>query len=154
MSDLTVRDLCKKDTLRVLELMHELAVFEGYQDEFAVTESALNSLCFKQKRFNVLVAEKDDRVEGILVYFFQPFTYDLSPWLIIKELYISSRFRRSGLGHALFDEAYARCHKAGGKKMKWEVLNSNSQAQDFYISKGASLAEDWSIMSLCVSNEY
>lgn len=127
--------------------MRELAVFEEYERDFKVTEQVLDTLCLKEQRFNVLVVEVNGKVGGMLVYFFQPFTYDLTPWLIIKELYVSSEHRRGGLASALFDEAISRCRKARGKKIKLEVLTSNLRAQKFYIKKGASLVHEWSLMS-------
>lgn len=131
----------------MLELMRALAMFEGYEDHFNVTEQAINTLCLEQQRFNVLVAEVQAEVQGILVYFFQPFTYDLTPWLVIKELYVADALRQRRLGDRLYDEARRRCRQAGGRKMKWEVLAANTPAQAFYLKKGASLDEEWRLMS-------
>ncbi|MEW9799726.1 GNAT family N-acetyltransferase [Alteromonas sp. CYL-A6] len=151
MSDFIIRDIVKKDIKRVLELMRELAVFEGYIYSFAVTEEVLETFCLEKAQFNVLVAEKNKDVEGILVYYFQPFTYDLSPWLIIKELYVPKKSRRSGIGDALFDAAYKRAGEVGSKRMKWEVLKSNTGARKFYLRKGAAFEDEWTTMSILVS---
>ena len=46
----------------------------------------------------VLVAAEDSGEEpycvaGMLVYFYQPFTYDLKPWMVIKELFVAAKCR-------------------------------------------------------------
>lgn len=150
MNNTVVRAAVAEDCARVLELMRGLAAFEGYLDDFAVTEADLQELYVQQQHFGILVAEEDGRIGGILVYFFQPFTFDLTPWLIVKELYIDSAFRGHGLGEALMLEAKRVCKAAGGSKMKWEVLTENLPAMKFYKKLGAVCSEDWRTMSLPV----
>lgn len=147
MPDIHIRQAQLSDYAQALVLMKKLAEIEGYSTQFAVTLPSL-ARAIEQQSIGLLVAEVDEKVEGILVYFFQPFTYDLSPWLIIKELYVSEHCRGLGLGNRLFQKARQVCHSNGGKKMKWEVLSNNIDAQKFYSNHGATMLQDWRLMSI------
>ncbi|MCV2884492.1 GNAT family N-acetyltransferase [Aestuariibacter sp. AA17] len=148
MNNVRIRAADRQDCERVLELMKQLAEFEGYADNFAVTLEDLHHRYIEQRQFGILVGDVNGTIEGILVYFYQPFTYDLSPWMVIKELFISKASRGSGLGQALMTHARKLCKDNGGKKMKWEVLKSNHMAKAFYQKQGAELHDDWQTMSI------
>ncbi len=148
MSNVTIRKAQLHDCARILQLMKELAIFEGYIRKFRVGLPELRHHLFEQKSIGVLVAIVDKRVEGILVYFFQPFTYDLSSWLVIKELYVAGQYRRLGLGCQLLTALQNVAQKSHCSKIKWEVLTSNTAAKQFYMRHGATLESDWQIMSV------
>ena len=148
MNETIIREAQITDCERVLELMQELAVFEGYIRKFRVDLSDLRQHLFEQHSIGVLVATVDKRIEGILVYFFQPFTYDLCPWLVIKELYVSSPHRSLGLGNRLLNHVKEVGVENKCTKIKWEVLTENLEAQRFYYRNGAKLESDWRIMSI------
>lgn len=152
MTDLTIRQAVPQDCNAVLQLMRELAQFEGYLKDFKVDSLTLLNIIEKQGDTGILVAEQSAEIVGILVYFYQPFTYDLTPWLIIKELYIRASARGTGAGKALFSAAVKQCKARGGSKVKWEVLTNNKPAQHFYTAQGATLNDDWQIMSVRLSD--
>lgn len=152
MTDLKIRQAVPQDCSAVLQLMRELAQFEGYLADFKVDRLAILSIIEKQGDTGILVAEQCAAIIGILVYFYQPFTYDLTPWLIIKELYVRPSARGTGAGKALFNAAVMQCKARGGGKVKWEVLTANKPAQHFYTAQGAILNDDWQIMSVRLSD--
>jgi GNAT superfamily N-acetyltransferase len=145
---INVREAQSEDCARVLELMMSLAEFEGYLPKFLVTESDVEQYCIRQKLASILVAEVDSKIEGLLVYFLQPFTYDLRPWLIIKELYVTKASRGLGIGKKLFFAVQQAAETTGTSKIKWEVLKDNKKALEFYRSLGATLETNWRIMSI------
>ncbi len=151
MEDIRIRVATAEDCPRILELMRELAAFEGYLDAFAVTLDSLRQHYLEQQHIGILAAELNDNIEGILVYFFQPFTYDLTPWMIVKELYVSQACRGLSAGQKLMLAAKDICQQRGGSKMKWEVLTDNLPARNFYEKLGATIADEWRSMSLRVS---
>ena len=119
--------------------MLELAKFEGYADKFVVTQSDLEERLINNKDFSILVAEVDSKITGILVYYTLPFTYDLKPWLYIKELFIDADYRSLGLGKKLMHGLAIEAKKLGCTKIRWDVLSSNEAAKAFYQSLGAKL---------------
>lgn len=101
-SPLTVRPFERPDVSDVLGLMRGLAIFEGYIDKFFVTEADLIEHGLGDNpRFGVLVADLGGRAVGIAVHYVIPWTYDLKPALVLKELFVDETARSSGAGAAL-----------------------------------------------------
>lgn len=98
----TVRPFERCDVKDVLSLMRELAVYERYIDQFQVAESDIieNGLS-DSPRFGVFVAEMNGDIVGIAVHYEVPWTYDLKPVLVLKELFVSKHARALGAGRAL-----------------------------------------------------
>ncbi|MEW9799720.1 GNAT family N-acetyltransferase [Alteromonas sp. CYL-A6] len=147
MVNVKVRKAEREDCDQILELMKKLAEFEGYIDQFKVTVTDLEKLCIDEKKFYILVADVDNNLEGMLVYFFQPFTYDLSPWVVVKELFVTANQRGIGIGEKLMRQAIKDCLSVGGTKLKLEVLANNERAIRLYQKLGAKLETDWKKMS-------
>jgi GNAT superfamily N-acetyltransferase len=99
-----VRPFERRDVAAVLALMRELAVFERYIAHFRVTEADLLEHGFgAHPRFGVFVAEHGVAIIGIAVHYQIPWTFDLRPILVLKELFVSETARGLGAGTALFD---------------------------------------------------
>lgn len=133
---------------KILGLMKDLAEFEGYLDKFVVTKATLEQLLFKEKSIGILVAEVNDNLIGILVYYYLPFSYDLTNWIYIKELYISPDYRGMSIGKQLMIHLAKICTCKGGRKIRWDVLSSNQSARRFYESLGAIHEDNWKLYSL------
>lgn len=138
-----VRAAQRADAQQVLALMFALAEFEGYSADFRVTLDELIQRCFVRHDFQVLVADRGGELLGMLVYYEQPFTYDLKPWLVIKELYVRDSSRGAGVGRMLMKSVARHCHLQGGSRLRWEVLTDNLPAQHFYGSLGAQPNAGW-----------
>src|SRR5438552_13265770 len=89
MTTLEIRKAAEADIPNLLPLMRQLAEFEKYADDFAVTEHVLREQGFHRSPpdFHCLVAQESSDLVGFLVYHFVAFTYRAKPNLIIKELY-------------------------------------------------------------------
>lgn len=132
------------DVATVLALMRGLAVFEGYIDKFAVTERDLidHGLC-DSPRFGVFVAELDGRVVGIAVQYVIPWTYDLKPTVVLKELFVEETARSSGAGAALIEALKRYAAEIGAPRINWTVLAGNAPAKRFYRRHGGGPDEVW-----------
>ncbi|MCO1336439.1 GNAT family N-acetyltransferase [Microbulbifer sp. OS29] len=110
----------------------------------------MNRRLFKQASFQCLVAENGGTAVRYLAYYALPFTYDLTPWLWIKELYVidNRQCRRKGIGKTLMERLTSEAHKQGSGKIKWKVLSTNLNAKTFYLQLGASSELEWQIWSL------
>ncbi len=140
-----VRHWQESDIPVALKLMRELAVFEEYLESFAATESILLKQGFKLQppNFYVLVAELNSSIQGVLVYYFLPYTASAKPMLFIKELFIADTARGHGLGRALMREASRIALEKGCIGMKWTVANWNEPAKKFYAELGATANPVW-----------
>jgi len=114
-----IRKAVEADIPNLLPLMRELAEFEKYASDFAVTEEVLR------------------------VYYFVPFTYRAKPNLIIKELYIAGRHRSRGVGKLLMKAVARQAEKADCGMIKWWVAKWNERGIEFYERLGAKIDSDW-----------
>ena len=145
MTTLAVRKAVEADIPNLLPLMRELAEFEKYAEDFAVTEAVLREQGFRHSppEFHCLVAEKGGELVGFLVYYFVPFTYRAKPNLIIKELYIAGQHRSRGVGKLLMQAVAKEAARSGCGMIKWWVARWNKRGIEFYKRLGAKIDRDW-----------
>ncbi len=150
-----VRHFRRDDIPQLLELMRGLARFEGYADAFRVRAQDLedHGLC-KTPAFRVHVAEEEEggHLPGMAVTYTIPWTYDLRPVLVLKELYISSAYRGRGIGSALMAAVIGEARAIGASKVQWTVLSGNEAAGQFYKQHGGARDSRWDLWSLPLSH--
>lgn len=141
---ITVRAALPADVPALLELMRALAVFEDYIEAFRLDERELLARAFGDSpQCQVFVAEREAQLAGYAVLLEIPFTFDLRPTLILKELYIAEAFRGMGLGKALLQQCaqWGTLRQAG--RLKWDVLLGNKNAEAFYQRLGGKPERKW-----------
>jgi len=140
-----IRKAVEADVPSLLPLMRELAVFEKYDGAFAVTEETLREQGFRcsPPDFECLVVEETDKIIGILVYYFVPFTYRAKPNLIVKELFVAEEYRSQGVGELLMKAVAAEAAKANCGQIKWWVAKWNARSIQFYLGLGGKIDEEW-----------
>ncbi|MDQ0318825.1 GNAT superfamily N-acetyltransferase [Pararhizobium capsulatum DSM 1112] len=125
-NDLEIRPFEHRDVEEVLDLMRSLAVFEGYIDDFRVTAAdVIEHGLGTSPRFGVFVATLADKVVGIAVHYEIPWTYDLKPVVVLKELFVAAEARGLGAGKALFQRLAVYAGEIGASKIAWTVLDGN-----------------------------
>ncbi len=147
-----IRHARESDIPQLLPLMKKLAKFEGYIEQFSVTEEGLLAHGFTDKpNYTALVAEGPDGLLGYLVYYLIPFTFDLNPNLFIKELYVQAEARGLNLGQGLMKLAIEDANKLGCARIKWDVLADNHPAQTFYQKLGGRHDTNWQgfVLEVC-----
>ena len=142
-----VRRATARDVVPLLASMHALAVFEGYAADFRVTADDLlvRGLAGKgAKQFIALVAEDAlGALCGHAVLLLTPFTYDLRPTVVLKELYVDARRRRQGVAEALLEGVRAEAQAVGAGRIRWLVLPGNGAAQRLYRRWGGAPDTAW-----------
>ena len=135
----------EEDVPNLLPLMRELARFERYEKSFAITEEVLREQGFRRSPpdFYCLVAEEDNALIGLLVYYFVSFTYRAKPNVIVKELYVADKHRSKGVGKHLMKAIAQEAAKAGCGQIKWWVAKWNDRGIQFYERLGAKIDPDW-----------
>jgi GNAT superfamily N-acetyltransferase len=140
-----IRKAVEGDIPQLLPLMRELAVFEKYDQAFAITEDVLREQGFRRSPpdFQCLVAEDGNELAGLGVYYFVAFTYRAKPNLIIKELYVAESKRSQGVGELLMKAIAREAGDAGCGMIKWWVAKWNKRGIAFYERLGAQIDPDW-----------
>ncbi len=141
-----VRRAVEADIPQLLDLMRRLAEFEGYAVHFAVDEETLREQGFRRRPadFQALVVDdNEDRLAGMLVFYFIAFTFRARPTLVVKELYVRESARGRRVGEALMRAAAATAFETGCGAVKWQVANWNRDGRRFYERLGATADEVW-----------
>lgn len=146
----TVRPFHHDDVPQLTRLMRELAVFEDYIDEFAITEVAVIDAGLRSvPAFGALVADNGaGSLLGMAVHYRVPWTYDLRPILILKELFVTADARGRGVGTALMAGLVAEGRRIGASRINWTVMTGNDPAGAFYHGLDARPDLKWQPWSL------
>jgi len=141
-----IRPAAAADAPQLLALMRKLAQFEGYADRFAVTADILVERGFSSQRppeFSAWVAELDGALVGYAVIYVIPFTFDLRPTVVLKELFIDEAVRGRRFGHGLMSAVITQARSLGARLIRWQVLPDNDAAKRFYRQHRAEMDGDW-----------
>jgi len=143
MSQINIRKAHSKDVPDILVLIKELAEFEHGLNEVTVTEQELLNDGFGEENlFNCIVAEIDGEIVGTAIYYNTYSTWN-GKCLYLEDLIVKRKIRSKGIGSLLMKEVMKIANREGAKRMAWQVLDWNVDAQDFYKKIGSSLDGEW-----------
>jgi len=140
---LNIRPATREDVPRLLTFIRELATYEKKRPQCLTTEDDLLRDGFgPDAKFRSLIAEWDGEPAGYAVFFYFYSTFQGRPALFLEDLYVPERLRGKGIGKGLL-AAVARLaieEKCFG--MRWEVLDWNAPAIEFYKRLGADFLDE------------
>jgi GNAT superfamily N-acetyltransferase len=141
---LRIRDATAADAPLILSMIRELAEFERELDQVDATAEDLVREGFgPNPNFHALIAEWEGQPVGYALYFFTFSTWAGRQSLFIEDVFVREAFRQRGIGKQLFRHMARIARQRGCYGMRWEVLNWNTPAIEFYRSLGATLQTDW-----------
>jgi GNAT superfamily N-acetyltransferase len=140
---LRIRAATVKDVALLQKMIVEFASFERLAEEVTITEETLARDGFgSQPRFRVLLSEWAGKPAGYAI-FFHFYSSFQGLGLFLEDVYVREQFRGKGIGKALMGAVAAIAVREGLGAMRWEVLDWNQPAIDFYKKLGATFLEDW-----------
>ncbi len=139
--NILVRPAKEEDLSDILSLVRALALYEKAPDEVVVSiDDYVRD--WRADRFESIVALKDDKVVGMCLYFMA-----YSSWkgaiLYLDDFVVTPSERGNGIGQLLFDEILAIAKKRDVALLKWQVLDWNEPALNFYKKYGAVIEKEW-----------
>jgi GNAT superfamily N-acetyltransferase len=138
-----IRPSVPADVAAMMQLIHELAVFEKAPNEVvANAETLLQSGFQEHPLFVAWVAEKDGLIVGMALCYIRYSTWK-GPVLYLEDLIVIESFRGNGIGKALFEKCIAHAKHNNYRRMVWQVLDWNTPAIDFYKGYGAQIEDGW-----------
>jgi ribosomal protein S18 acetylase RimI-like enzyme len=142
---INVRKATESDTTSIWNFMKELAIFEHYIDIFAITPEIVIERGFQKSPpdFYCLVAEAEEKIVGILVYYLLPYTAQNSPVIYMKELFVDEAYRNQSIGKQLMHALKEEATQIGCTQIKWTVAPWNEKGIRFYEDIGAKENTDW-----------
>lgn len=140
---INLRVAIKEDCPRLLELIHELALFEKAPEEVTVTLEEFIDAGFGEKPvWKTFVSEVDGLIVGFALYYVR-----YSTWkgcrMYLEDLIVTENWRGRGVGKLLFDRLITEAHEMGFNGMSWQVLDWNEPAIKFYKKYEAALDGAW-----------
>jgi GNAT superfamily N-acetyltransferase len=121
-------------------LIVELARFHGGEADVIGTPAMLSRALFSDcPSAEALLAEADHELAGFAVFHATFSTWECLPGLWLEDLYVSARFRGSGVGRALLAELARLTVERGGARLEWHRAAWNEPALRFYEGLGAEL---------------
>jgi GNAT superfamily N-acetyltransferase len=133
----------KEDCPRLLDLVHELALFERAPEEVTVTLAEFEDAGFGNKPvWKAFVAEADGLVVAFALYYVR-----YSTWkgcrMYLEDLIVTENWRGKGIGKLLFDRLVQEAREQGFNGMTWQVLDWNEPAINFYKKYEAAIEAGW-----------
>ena len=147
--DLKIRRAEEEDVPVLLQFIKKLALYERLSDAVTATEEILRRNLFGEKNVaEAILAEYQGVVAGFAVYFYNFSTFEGKPGIFIEDLYVDERYRRQGLGLAMFMHVARLAKEQECGRLEWSVLNWNEPAIRFYENLGAQPLSDWTTYRL------
>ncbi len=144
---LSIRPAHASDVPALNTLIHEFAGFERLP--VAATEAALLRDGFSgPPKFRVLLAEWDGQLAGYALFFDYYSSFEGRAGLFLEDIYVRDQYRGKGIGKALLARVASLASKHNCFGVRWQVLDWNTPAIDFYKSLGATFLDEWKTVSL------
>jgi GNAT superfamily N-acetyltransferase len=143
MENIVIRKAVKEDCSRILQLIHELALFERAPHEVTVTQEHFEESGFgRQPVWWAFVAELDGVVHGFALYYIRYSTWK-GQRMYLEDLLVTEKLRGKGIGTLLFDELIKEAKEKNLNGIVWQVLEWNEPAIKFYKKLNASFDAEW-----------
>jgi len=138
---ITIRPGIGADLPAVHRLMYELAVYEKEPEavEASVEEYTAD---FRNGLFENLVAEMEGKIVGMML-FYMAYSSWKGKMLYLDDFVVSEAYRRYGVGQKLFNAFLEEGKKRGCRLVKWQVLDWNEPAINFYLKNAAFIEKGW-----------
>ena len=141
MKDIKIRTGELRDIDAVHDLVVELAVYEKEPDAVTAKKADYRQH-FQEGAFEFIVAEVDHVIGGMAI-FYPTYSTWKGKMMYLEDFVVSQSYRRLGIGQMLFDQFLAIAKDRGCVLTKWEVLDWNTPALQFYEKIGATIEKHW-----------
>ena len=137
---INIRKAGTKDFPEIHQMIHALATFEKAPEKHTNTVEQMEK---EQAYFEAFIAEDENGIVlGMALYFIAYFTW-VGKSLYLDDLYVKKEYRGKGIGKLLINNIFEVAKKENCKRLRWQVLDWNSPAIDFYKKLGADLDGEW-----------
>ena len=141
-----IRPARQDEVGNVLQLIHDLALYEKAPNEVEATEKELLETIFvDDARVFCDVVDVNGEIAGMAIWFLNYSTWQGKHGIYLEDLFIKPEFRGKGYGKALLQHLAKVCDERGYGRFQWWVLDWNSPAIEFYKSLGAVAMDEWTV---------
>jgi len=141
--EIVIRRAEKKDCVRILELILELAVFEKAPQEVIVTLDHFEESGFGANPvWWAFVAEVEGKVQAFALYYIRYSTWK-GQRMYLEDILVTEEMRGKKLGQLLFDQLIIEAKERKLYGICRQVLDWNETAINFYKKYNASFDGEW-----------
>jgi GNAT superfamily N-acetyltransferase len=146
---LSIRPAKVQDAGLLNTLIHELADYEKLLHETSVTEEDIVRDAFgPHPKFRAVIAEWKGQVAGYALFFEFYSTFQGRAGLFLEDIFVRPEFRKQGIGKELLAHVAEIAWREKYFCMRWEVLDWNAPAIEFYKGLGAVFMDEWKAVCL------
>jgi GNAT superfamily N-acetyltransferase len=140
----TLRPTTPFDIPTLHRQMRDFATYEKLQDRFVITEAGLHDALFAPNPpLDSILADADGITVGFALWYFIFGTFSGRYTLFVEDVFVAQANRGHGIGLALFRHMARAAQQRDCIEMKWDVLDWNTPAIDFYRRIGAKPVRGW-----------
>jgi len=141
--NIEIRVAVQEDCLRIMELIHELALYEKAPEEVTVTPEEFIVAGFGENPvWKAFVASDNGLIVGFALYYTR-----YSTWkgcrLYLEDFLVTESYRGKGIGKILFERVMKEARDKNYNGMVWQVLDWNEPAINFYNKYAAGIEAGW-----------
>lgn len=141
--EIKIRKAVRKDCARMMELIHELAVYEKAPEEVTVSLAHFEESGFGANPvWWAFVAEAQGVVIGMALYYVRYSTWK-GQRMYLEDILVTETMRGQKIGSLLFDALIVEAKEKGFNGMNWQVLDWNEPAINFYKKYKANFDPEW-----------
>ncbi len=143
LKEVSIRPGKPADMQGVFDLIHQLAVYEKAENELVITPETLVDDGFGEiPSFEALVAEHEGQIIGMALYYPTYSTWKGKSWYL-EDFVVDENFRGHGVGKMIFNALVNQMKERECARLRWQVLDWNEPAIQFYQKIKAELDETW-----------
>ena len=142
---ITIRPAIAADVSALFGLVRELALFERAPEAVHNSEAQMLEEGFgATPYFFALVAESNDTKEviGMTLYHWAYSTWK-GKYIYLDDFYVKEKMRGQGIGKQLMDAFLLEAKTLAAHGVKWQVLDWNTNAIDFYKKYEVNFDPEW-----------
>ncbi len=136
-----IRPAHYNDMASVLQLVRELAEYEKAPEAVTADLSTYHQ-AFEEGVFDCIVAELAGAVVGTCI-FYDTFSTWKGKMLYLEDFVVSQALRGHGVGRQLFEEVINIARDRQCVVLKWQVLDWNQPAINFYKKYDVEFDKEW-----------
>jgi GNAT superfamily N-acetyltransferase len=141
--EIKIRAAVKEDCESMMNLIHELALYEKAPEQVVVSFDHFVESGFGDKPvWWALVAEVNGKVEGMALYYIRYSTWK-GQRMYLEDLVVSEKMRGNKIGSLLFDALIEEAKAKKFKGMNWQALDWNEPALNFYRKYNSGFDPEW-----------
>lgn len=135
-----IRKAEEADFPAILEMIKSLALFEKAPEK--VTNS-VEQMQEEKDLFRCVVAEtKTGEIVGMALWFYAYYTW-VGKSLYLDDLFVKESHRKNKIGTLLLNYIMEVARNENCKRVRWQVLNWNTNAIELYRKAGAVIDGEW-----------